>query len=1274
MRQKIFTLALSLLIVLGLNAQKANNNYANGKANSAFGINQLTKKDTPVKKYVYTGGDSHQSKYAEKVDLFVDDFEGGNLDNFTVINGGDPNGFVWVAEGGNVGPAIAMLKYHADEAHDDWLITPQIAVSEATKLTFYGKNRSAGTFAEDFDIVVSKTGNEVADFTETIAADVTPGAEWTYYEYDLTAFAGQSIYIGLHNTTLNMWELYLDGFKIFTPDPKDLAVESISAVPYTLPAFTAFTPKVIVKNAGSAAQNSYDVVYTITNTETDVAVYDNTVNVTDEIAIGATAEIAFPSVVLAVGNYSIKAKVVLTDDQNNTNDELTNEYTITVADLEGMAYSYLLYDGDDEEPGIFAFDPEAPETAYRISKSDGATPSIWAGDVVDGVWYAVNGGPAGTLVKLYNIDFVTGDMTEIVEVGSNIQIASMAYDYTTEKMFICYGMSNGASLDVKLGTLNLTNGEITEVGNISSGDPVIYLYGLACNLDGNLYGIASDKNVYSIDKTNAAKTSLGTMNITENPVYIQTAAFNHATGKLYWLGLTENTQHNYEVSLTDGSLTDLGERSLNEYTSMVYKYYLTKYNVSFKVTDGANDIEGAEIVIKGKTYTTDANGEVVVPLPAREYEYIVRKSGYTNAEGGFTVEDQDITIDVAMTAGDAKWPVNFTVNNDLGAAVEGATITIDGETLTTDDKGMASTEHVNATDLAFTVEASLHDTYNGTVTIADAAVDVDPIKLQRTKHNLNFTVKKSWGSNEVVANANIKVVLGDSTYNAVTDATGMATFNILEGNGYTYDVSAEGFVVANGTVDLTEDKDIEVMLDEAKSDPYALMVEVDGTNANFSWNNATGFFDGFETYDDFVLEFSPWTLRDEDGLATYSFQNLPFTHSGEPMAGIIFNPAAVSDQLDPAHTGDKYVATFNPLDASACNDWIISPKISVIAGDKVSFFARGGHPNYSEEKFQVFISETDTEIASFTNISDVVTCPAGSVEWVEYSYDIPATYADKEIYVALHVTSVDQFYFCLDDFKVGNPSKIGSRTLQSYTVQLNGVEKATGITETNYQFTDLEVGTYTAGVKAIYESGESSFSTKDFEIEAPVTGVTLTFNVDMSAPIEAGEFTVGTDKVYVSGNFGGYDWPEPGSEAALELTDSDGDKVYTLEVTNVEAGNYEYKYFKNAGWSGGEWDGGDNRKITVADEAVTVNDVWGVSAVNTLEAEVMIAPNPTNSYFIVKVNGHYTLEVVDITGRVIEKTQMDNTATIDLSARNVGMYFVRITGNEGNATFKVIKK
>ena len=190
----------------------------------------------------------------------------------------------------------------------------------------------------------------------------------------------------------------------------------------------------------------------------------------------------------------------------------------------------------------------------------------------------------------------------------------------------------------------------------------------------------------------------------------------------------------------------------------------------------------------------------------------------------------------------------------------------------------------------------------------------------------------------------------------------------------------------------------------------------------------------------------------------------------------------------------------------------------------------------------------------------------------------------------------------------------------------------------------------------------------------------VTYNVDMTDSIASGYFVEGTDVLYVTGSFVGTapdGWAEPGTEAAdQQMTPTGTDNIYTLTRTDT-VGAQEYKYFKNAGWTNGEWDGGDNRSYEIVDADLVLNDVFGVApnAINELDAEIAIGPNPTTGIINITADNKYNVDVIDMTGKIVMSSQMtSNNTTVDISAQQSGLYIVRLSNSEGIVTHKIIKK
>lgn len=98
--------------------------------------------------------------------------------------------------------------------------------------------------------------------------------------------------------------------------------------------------------------------------------------------------------------------------------------------------------------------------------------------------------------------------------------------------------------------------------------------------------------------------------------------------------------------------------------------------------------------------------------------------------------------------------------------------------------------------------------------------------------------------------------------------------------------------------------------------------------------------------------------------------------------------------------------------------------------------------------------------------------------------------------------------------------------------------------------------------------------------------VHVIFNVDMST---AQGFIPGSDVVYLTGTLTG--WVQPGDPGSILMTQVGSTLIYTANVV-LAPGTYQYKYFKNAGWTGGEWNGGSDRSVSFT-SGTTYNDTWG---------------------------------------------------------------------------------
>jgi PKD repeat protein len=181
------------------------------------------------------------------------------------------------------------------------------------------------------------------------------------------------------------------------------------------------------------------------------------------------------------------------------------------------------------------------------------------------------------------------------------------------------------------------------------------------------------------------------------------------------------------------------------------------------------------------------------------------------------------------------------------------------------------------------------------------------------------------------------------------------------------------------------------------------------------------FNDGFEDYDDFSINFSPWTNIDVDGSSTYGISGYSWQNANDSQAFIIFNPASTSPVLTDAdaHSGSKYAACFSSADPTYLNnDWLITPQISLNDSYVLSFWAKSYTDQYGLERFNVGISTTGTNTSDFTIIS---TSPyeQAPTTWTEYSFDL-SSYLGQDVYIAIQCVSADAFFLMIDDFVIGD--------------------------------------------------------------------------------------------------------------------------------------------------------------------------------------------------------------------------------------------------------------
>jgi len=320
---------------------------------------------------------------------FAESFETEIPASWTVINNGSPTGWEYYSTptgGAQDGTSVARILYDSSTAHDDYLITPGITVASGVndRFSLYVKSRSSA-FLEPYEILLSTTDTNAASFNVVLQASSEAPNTWTPLTFDLSAYVGDTVYIAVHATGTNEWELYVD-----------------NAISDAIPACPAPTDLAVSDMIGTTANLGW-------TDNAGVSLWD--IELVD-ITGGGSASGA-PTVSGVSNPYEAMSLVS------------GNDYEFYVrADCGG--------DGTSEWAGPFAFTfypaPDCP--IAPVFPVDGAT-DVSVGDIT-ATWTAPATGPTPTEYNFYAVDDETGANPQLIGTvaTTSIDLNILAYEAT----------------------------------------------------------------------------------------------------------------------------------------------------------------------------------------------------------------------------------------------------------------------------------------------------------------------------------------------------------------------------------------------------------------------------------------------------------------------------------------------------------------------------------------------------------------------------------------------------------------------------------------------------------------------------------------------------------------------------------------------------------------------------------------------------------------------------------------------------------------------------
>ena len=216
--------------------------------------------------------DSYKVRYRTAATGFYDGFENGLSDWEIYTEGESPFSEGWViptisGHDSNRTAGAFSSNGSIDYDADNWLVSPQVTLGET--LSFWEKTPDSN-WADTYEVLLSTTGNAIADFTITLRPMTKANAgSWSEVSIDLSAYKGMKGYIAIHHKCKDKYYLLIDDFTVgpvsAAGDWVEKSVTTNSATITGLTKNTEYECQVIGMKGGNELINPQTISFTTDN-------------------------------------------------------------------------------------------------------------------------------------------------------------------------------------------------------------------------------------------------------------------------------------------------------------------------------------------------------------------------------------------------------------------------------------------------------------------------------------------------------------------------------------------------------------------------------------------------------------------------------------------------------------------------------------------------------------------------------------------------------------------------------------------------------------------------------------------------------------------------------------------------------------------------------------------------------------------------------------------------------------------------------------------------
>lgn len=161
------------------------------------------------------------------------------------------------------------------------------------------------------------------------------------------------------------------------------------------------------------------------------------------------------------------------------------------------------------------------------------------------------------------------------------------------------------------------------------------------------------------------------------------------------------------------------------------------------------------------------------------------------------------------------------------------------------------------------------------------------------------------------------------------------------------------------------------------------------------------------------------------------------------------------------HTGEAGAVSQSYIypDEVTPDNWLITPQISVLNNDSIIFYVKPSSTQYPSEHFELWLSETGTEITDFTEkLYDITFTSAEANDWNRIAISL-SNWNNSSVYLAfVHNNCTGQDMLMIDDVSTVNgeaPTTISSLSKENPTFKIS--EEILSIKSNSNAIEDLSI-------------------------------------------------------------------------------------------------------------------------------------------------------------------------------------------------------------------------